>query len=133
MAWRPSYQSVVTYICVEKWWNDNLHTDTCTGVSWLITLGGGGAKSTMCIKYFNIQRNVVRKTWNILSTGPLYTMIFGKVNRNLQCLSSLANGCIRWLYPASRKTQVLNFLCCYTTQIIVWKIVLFFYSPLFNS
>jgi len=56
-------------------------------------------------------------------------MTFGNENRNLQCLSSLANGCLRWLYPASSKTQVLNFFCCYTTQIIVWKIVLFFIRP----
>ena len=81
----------------------------------------------MVIRNFNLRRSLVRKTWNIRLNQ--YTMIFGKGKKNLQYVSSFANGCLRWLYPASSKTQVLNFFCCYTTYIIFRKVFLFFIRP----
>jgi hypothetical protein len=60
-------------------------------------------------------------------------VIFGKVNRNLQWLTSLANGCLRWLYPASSKTQVLNFFPLLHNTNNSLDDSSFFYSPLFNS
>jgi hypothetical protein len=99
--------------------------DTCTGVTWLIKLGGG--ESTMVIRNFNLRRIIIRKMRNIRLNQ--YTIIFAKENKNLQCLSSFANGCLRCLYLASSKTQVLPFFSCYTTRIIFRKIFLFFIHP----
>jgi hypothetical protein len=33
-----------------------------TGVTWLLTLGGGGSKSTMGIRYFNLQKHQFRNS-----------------------------------------------------------------------
>jgi hypothetical protein len=60
-------------------------------------------------------------------------MIFGKENRNLQRLSSFANGCLRWLYPASSKKQVLLFFLLLHNPHNVYEIISIFYTPLFNS
>ena len=69
--------------------------------------------------------------WNIRLNQPLVQDDIRKKNWNLQCRSSFANGCLRWLYPASRKTQVLQFFRLLHNPHNVWEnISIFLSAPL---
>jgi hypothetical protein len=41
------------------------YTGLCIGVTWLVTVGGGGSKSTMDIRNFNLRKSQVRKMGKI--------------------------------------------------------------------
>ena len=77
--------------------------------------------------YSSLPEKIMLKMEKIrLNQSLIYNDLRQRAQRT--CFSSFVNGWLASILLAVKR-MVLNFFCLYTTQIIVWKILLFFICP----